>query len=233
MNFVEHAALEDGRTVAVFSLEMSGEQIVLRMLCSAARIDLSRVAKGFLDRGEMKRISDVTAHISQGRIFVDDTPGLSVMELQSRARRLHSEHHLDLLVIDYLQLMKSPSKRGQENRQIEVSEISQGIKALAKELRIPIVVLAQLNRNPDGRSDGKPKLSDLRESGSIEQDADVVGLLWRAAPYAEGDEKKTVGGKTELIIAKNRNGPVGEIPLTFLPAYTRFEPAAPEEAAKK
>jgi replicative DNA helicase len=166
-------------------------------------------------------------------MFIDDTPGLSILELRARARRLHSRHGVDLIVIDYLQLLRSPSKRAQENRQIEVAEISSGIKALAKELRVPIVVLAQLNRNPESRtggSKGKPRLSDLRESGSIEQDADVVGLLWREEYYADDDDsRKESEGRSELIIAKQRNGPVGDIPLTFLKHFTRFEDRAPDK----
>jgi replicative DNA helicase len=157
-------------------------------------------------------------------MLIDDTAGLSINELRAKSRRLMDKHGLGLIVIDYLQLLKSPSKRGQENRQIEIAEISGGIKALAKELKIPIIVLAQLNRKSEDRGDGKPRISDLRESGSIEQDADVVGLLYRSAYYAKDDEEKSEkGGEAELIIAKQRNGPTGEVPLTFLSEFTRFE----------
>ena len=154
------------------------------------------------------------------------------MEFQASARRLDNENHLDLIVVDYLQLMRSPSRRGQDNRQVEVAEISGGIKALAKELKVPIIVLAQLNRNPDARAGaakGKPNLSDLRESGAIEQDADLVGLLWREAVYLDGDDKKEAEGKADLIIAKHRNGEVGTISLTFLDSITRFEDRAPDD----
>jgi replicative DNA helicase len=149
---------------------------------------------------------------------------LSSLTLRAKSRRLQDKHGLGLVVIDYLQLLRSPSKRGQENRQIEIAEISNGIKALAKELAIPVIVLAQLNRKSEDRTDGKPKISDLRESGSIEQDADVVGLLYRSAYYAkDAEDRDEKGGEAELIIAKQRNGPTGEVPLTFLSEFTRFE----------
>jgi len=160
----------------------------------------------------------------QSKMYIDDTAGLSILELRAKSRRLMDRHGLGLIVIDYLQLLRSPSKRGQENRQIEIAEISSGIKALAKELSIPIIVLAQLNRESEKRDGGKPRISDLRESGSIEQDADVVGLLVRSAYYAKDEEDKAEkGGEAELIIAKQRNGPTGEVPLTFLNEFTRFE----------
>ena len=165
-------------------------------------------------------------------MFIDDTPGLGILELRARARRLKDRNDVQVILIDYLQLLRSASKRAQENRQIEVAEISSGIKALAKELSVPIVVLAQLNRNPEARtgdSKGRPRLSDLRESGSIEQDADLVGLLWREEYYSDDEEeKKEIEGKAELVIAKQRNGPVGAVPLTFLKHITRFEDRAPE-----
>jgi replicative DNA helicase len=163
-------------------------------------------------------------------MFIDDTPGLSILELRAKARRLRNREKIELVVIDYLQLLRSNSRRAQENRQIEIQEISYGIKALAKELKIPVIVLAQLNRNPEQRTGagaGRPRLSDLRESGTIEQDADVVGLLIRDKYYAEDDEaKKEAAGKATLIIAKQRNGPTGDVPLTFLEEFTRFEERA-------
>ncbi len=165
-------------------------------------------------------------------MFVDDTPGLSILELRAKARRLWNREGIELVVIDYLQLLRSNSRRAQDNRQIEIAEISAGVKALAKELNIPVIVLAQLNRNPESRtgdSKGRPRLSDLRESGSIEQDADVVGLLVREKYYAEDEEaRKEAEGKATLIIAKQRNGPTGDVPLTFLEDYTRFEDRAEE-----
>jgi replicative DNA helicase len=171
--------------------------------------------------------------LSEAKIFIDDSPGLNILELRAKARRLKAQHDIDLIVIDYLQLLRSTSRRGQENRQIEISEISAGIKGLAKELNIPIIVAAQLNRNPENRtgdSKGRPRLSDLRESGSIEQDADLVGLLVRQEYYADTEEEKDeMEGKAELIIAKQRNGPTGDVPLTFRKEFTRFEDRAREE----
>jgi replicative DNA helicase len=232
MNIAEHVAMEAGKAVAVYSLEMSTQQLMQRLLCSLARVDLKKIRDGFIGKHDMTNLIQATTKLSESAMFIDDTPGLSILELRARARRLKDRHDIQLIVIDYLQLLRSPSKRGQENRQIEVAEISSGIKALAKELKIPIVVLAQLNRNPEGRtggSKGKPVLSDLRESGSIEQDADFVGLLWREEYYADDeDEKKESEGRAELKIAKQRNGPVGDVPLTFLKTITRFEDRAPE-----
>jgi len=233
MNIAEHAAMDAGKSVVVYSLEMSTQQLMQRLLCSRARVDLNKLRQQFIGKNDMSNLITATTKLSECKMFIDDTPGLSILELRARARRLHSRHGVDLIVIDYLQLLRSPSKRAQENRQIEVAEISSGIKALAKELRVPIVVLAQLNRNPESRtggSKGKPRLSDLRESGSIEQDADVVGLLWREEYYADDDDsRKESEGRSELIIAKQRNGPVGDIPLTFLKHFTRFEDRAPDK----
>ena len=203
---------------------MSAQQLVQRLLCSRARVNLQSIRSGIWPQGAQKRLLETTAVYSQSKMFIDDTAGLSILELRAKSRRLMDRHQLGLIVIDYLQLLKSPTKRGQENRQIEIAEISGGIKALAKELSIPIIVLAQLNRKSEDRGDGKPRISDLRESGSIEQDADVVGLLYRSAYYAKDEEEKSEkGGEAELIIAKQRNGPTGEVPLTFLSEFTRFE----------
>lgn len=232
MNIVEHAAVTEGKCVAVYSLEMTAEQLALRMLCSMARVNLKQIRTGFMSQGEMNSLIQATTKMSKSRIFIDDTPSLDVMEFQAIARRLDNENRLDLIVVDYLQLMRSPSRRGQDNRQVEVAEISGGIKALAKDLKVPIIVLAQLNRNPDARTGavkGKPKLSDLRESGAIEQDADLVGLLWREEKYIDDeDEKKEAKGKAELLIEKHRNGETGTILLTFLGSVTRFEDRAQE-----
>jgi replicative DNA helicase len=164
-------------------------------------------------------------------MFIDDTPGLTVTELRAKSRRMKSQHDIQLIVIDYLQLLRSMSRRAQDNRQLEISEISGGIKALAKELNLPIIVIAQLNRQPDTRGQGgRPRLSDLRESGSIEQDADLVGLLVRPEYYETDEEtKQEKAGEAELIIAKQRNGPTGDIPLTFLKKYTRFETRTREQ----
>lgn len=229
MNIAEHVVMESKKSVAIYSLEMSTPQLVQRLLCSRARVDLNKVRQQFMGKNYMRSLIDATQQLSESKMYIDDTPALSILELRARSRRLAKRYGLDLIVIDYLQLLKSPSRRGQENRQVEVSEISSGIKALAKELRIPVLVLAQLNRNPETRagSKGKPRLSDLRESGSIEQDADVVGLLWREDYYADDeDSKKESEGRAELVIAKQRNGPIGDIPLTFLKEFTRFESRA-------
>ncbi len=230
MNIVEHVALDLKLPVAVFSLEMSSQQIVQRLLCSRARVNLSKVRDGFMNENDFHNLTVAASQLAESKIFIDDTAGLSVLELRAKARRLKAQHDIQLIAIDYLQLLRSPTKRAQENRQLEIAEISSGVKALAKELNIPIIVLAQLNRNPEARKGGKPVLSDLRESGAIEQDADLVGLLVRSEYYAEDEEQRQeLRGEAELIIAKQRNGPVGEVPLTFLKEYTRFVDRAPNQ----
>lgn len=224
MNIAEHVAIDQNKAVAIFSLEMSSQQLVQRLLCSRAKVSMQRVRDGFLAERDFQTLTDIAAKIADSKIYIDDTAGLSILELRAKARRFKAQHDISLIVIDYLQLLKSTSRRAQDNRQLEIMEISSGIKALAKELRIPIIVLAQLNRKPEERGGGRPRLSDLRESGSIEQDADVVGLLVREEYYEEDDEaKKEAEGRAELIIAKQRNGPVGDVPLTFLKEFTRFE----------
>jgi replicative DNA helicase len=232
MNIAEHIALEEKKPVAVFSLEMSTSQLVQRLLCSRARVNLGSVRNGFLSERDFPALTAAASKLAESKIFIDDTPGLSILELRAKSRRLKSQHDIQAIFIDYLQLLRSTSRRAQDNRQLEIAEISSGLKSLSKELNIPIVVLAQLNRNPEqrsGDSKGRPRLSDLRESGSIEQDADVVGLLVREEYYAENEEdKKESEGKATLIIAKQRNGPVGDVPLTFLKEFTRFENRARE-----
>jgi replicative DNA helicase len=172
----------------------------------------------------------VAAELSKSQIFIDDTPSLSIMEFRAKARRLKREHDVQLIAVDYLQLMKSTSRKSQDNRQVEIAEISGGIKAVAKELDIPVIVLAQLNRNPEARGKGRPKMGDLRESGAIEQDADVVGLLYREEYYVDDEEeKKELAGKATLSIAKQRNGPTGEVKLTFRNQFMRFEDRADED----
>ncbi len=233
MNIVEHVSVHEKRPVAVFSLEMSSQQLVQRMLCSGARVNLRKARDGFLADSDFDKLTTAAAKLAEADIYIDDTPGLTILELRAKARRLKSKHDVGLIVIDYLQLLRSTSRRGQDNRQIEISEISAGIKGLAKELSIPIIVAAQLNRNPENRtgdSKGRPRLSDLRESGSIEQDADLVGLLVRQEYYADTEEEKDeTEGKADLIIAKQRNGPTGDVPLTFRKEFTRFEDRAREE----
>jgi replicative DNA helicase len=234
MNIAEHVAVEMKKAVAVFSLEMSSQQLVQRLLCSRARVNLGRVRDGFLSERDFPALQTAASRLAESKLFIDDTSGLSILELRAKARRLKSQHDIQAIFIDYLQLLRSPSKRAQDNRQLEIAEISSGLKGLAKELNIPVVVLAQLNRNPEqrtGDSKGRPRLSDLRESGSIEQDADLVGLLVREEYYADSEEdREAAKGKATLIIAKQRNGPVGDVPLTFLKEYTRFETRAPDQA---
>jgi len=235
MNIAENVALQSNHAVAIFSLEMSSQQLVQRLLCSRARVNLQKVRDGFLADRDFHNLTEAASKLADAKMFIDDTAGLSILELRAKSRRLKSQHDIQLIVIDYLQLVRSTTKRAQDNRQLEIAEISSGIKALAKELKIPIIVLAQLNRNPEnrtGESKGRPRLSDLRESGSIEQDADLVGLLVREEYYADTEEQKQASeGKATLIVAKQRNGPVGDVPLTFIKEFTRFEDRArtPEE----
>jgi replicative DNA helicase len=233
MNIAEHVSMDIGKAVAVFSLEMSSQQLVQRILCSRAKVDMQRVRNGFLLERDFPNLTAAASQVAAAKMFIDDTPGLTISEMRAKARRLKSQHDIQLIVIDYLQLLRSMSRRAQDNRQLEISEISGGIKALAKELNLPIIVVAQLNRQPDTRAKegGRPRLSDLRESGSIEQDADLVGLLVRADYYeTDEDEKKERAGEAELIIAKQRNGPTGDVLLTFLKQFTRFESRARERA---
>src|SRR6266852_3658351 len=236
MNIAEHAAIQLKLPVAIFSLEMSAQQLVQRMLCSRARVNLAKTRDGFLSEADFPKLTNAASKLAEAKIFIDDSAGLSILELRAKARRLKAQQDVQLIVVDYLQLLRSTSRRAKDNRQLEISEISAGLKGLAKELKIPVIVVAQLNRQPEQRSGGKPRLSDLRESGSIEQDADLVGLLVRPEIYEEDEEARAEkSGEAELIIAKQRNGPVGEIPLTFLKEFTRFEDRArnvaePEEA---
>ena len=228
MNVAEHIAIHEKLPVAVFSLEMSAQQLVQRMICSRAKINLKKLTDGFLSQAACSDITKAAGALAEGRMFIDDSASLSILELRAKARRLKAQQNIQLIVIDYLQLLRSTTRRAQDNRQLEISEISSGIKGLAKELKIPIVVAAQLNRNPElrtGDAKGRPRLADLRESGAIEQDADVVGLLYREKYYADTPgEKDESKGKAELFIAKQRNGPSGEaVPLTFLEDSTRFE----------
>ena len=227
MNIAEHVAITSKLPVAVFSLEMSSQQLVQRLLCSRARVNLQKVREGFLAERDFPSLTAAASKLAEAQIYIDDTAGLSILELRAKARRLKAQKDIQLIVVDYLQLLKSTTRRAQDNRQLEISEISAGIKGLAKELKVPIIVLAQLNRQPEARSGGKPRLSDLRESGSIEQDADLVGLLVRPEVYEEDEDARAEkAGEAELIIAKQRNGPVGDVPLTFLKEFTRFEDRA-------
>ncbi|MCC6231653.1 MAG: replicative DNA helicase [Verrucomicrobiales bacterium] len=229
MNIVEHVAIDLQLPVAVFSLEMTAESIVLRMMCSRAEVNLRDVREGFLAERDFPRLTQAAGQIAAAPLFIDDTSGLSILQLRARARRLWQQHQIKLVVVDYLQLLHSDTRRGKDNRQQEISEISAGIKALSKELEVPIIILSQLNREFEKDKSRKPKLSDLRESGAIEQDADLVGLLYKPS---SGDDEESVprdepnGVQVSLLIAKQRNGPTGDVPLTFLKRFTRFRPAA-------
>ena len=229
MNIAESVVLNQKLPVGVFSLEMTAESLVLRMLCSNARVNLRNIREGFMSESDFPKLTSSAGKMSSAPLYIDDTPGLSILQLRTRARRMWQQHGIKLFVIDYLQLLHSTSRRAQENRQQEIAEISSGIKALAKELSIPIIVLAQLNRELEKDKSRKPHLSDLRESGSIEQDADLVGLLYKPATEDEDapqTEDSPDGIPVNLLIAKQRNGPTGDVQLTFLKPYTRFETAA-------
>lgn len=226
MNIAEHVAVDQKLPVAVFSLEMTGEALALRMLCSRARVNLRNAREGFLAERDFPKLTDAAGRLAGAPLYIDDSSGLSILQLRARARRLEQQYKIRLFVVDYLQLLHSTSRRA-ENRQQEIADISSGLKALAKELKVPVIVLSQLNRELERDKNRKPRLSDLRESGAIEQDADVVGLLYRPS----SDEDESSGPESDavpinLLIAKQRNGPTGEIPLTFLKPYTRFESAA-------
>jgi replicative DNA helicase len=211
--------------VAVFSLEMSKEQLSLRLLCAEARIDSSRLRSGFLTDEDWHRVTDAASDLSDAPIFIDDSASLTAMEVRAKARRLKMDKNIGLIVIDYLQLMQG--RAGAERRDLEISEISRSLKALAKEINLPVIALSQLNRMLEQRNDRRPRLSDLRESGALEQDADVVAFIYRDEVYNK-EENNPNKGTAEIILAKQRNGPTGDIKLTFLNAYTRFENLAPE-----
>jgi replicative DNA helicase len=219
INMAQNAALEHGKVVGVFSLEMSKEQLFMRMLTSEARVDSQRLRQGMLLERDLPAIAQAAEKLSMAKIFIDDSASIGVLEMRAKARRLKAEHGLDMLIIDYVQLMQG---RGRfENRQQELTGISRSLKGLAKELHVPILILSQLSRAPDARSDHRPLLSDLRESGALEQDADVVMFIYREDRYKGPEDEDT--GEAEIIIAKQRNGPVGTVKLAFIADYTRFE----------
>jgi replicative DNA helicase len=223
MNIAENAAIEDQGVVGVFSLEMSREALLMRLLCSQARVDAHKMRTGSLWQDDTKKVVRAMEQLAHAPIFIDDTPGISLSEMRAKARRLKQKHGtLDLIIVDYLQLMSGGSRR-YENRTQEVSAISRGLKAIAKELNTPVIALSQLSRAPESRgsSDHRPQLADLRESGSIEQDADVVAFVFREEVYKPDDAE--LEGMAELIIRKQRNGPTGTVRLAFLKSSTRFE----------
>jgi replicative DNA helicase len=232
MNIVEHVVLEQKLPAAIFSLEMSAEALVLRMMCSIARVNLRSIREGFMSETDFPKLTNAAGRLANAPLFVDDSAALSILQLRARARRMAQQHGIKLFVIDYMQLLHSTARRAQENRQQEISDISGGIKALAKELKVPVLVLSQLNREPEKRERGaEPRLSDLRESGAIEQDADLVGLLYKPGKAGGDDEDGGAGEEQDaipvnLLIAKQRNGPTGDVKLMFVKPYTRFESAA-------
>jgi replicative DNA helicase len=227
MNVAEHVALELGLPVGVFSLEMSAASLILRMLCSLARVNMRSIRDGFMSEADFPKLMSASGRLAGAKLMIDDTAGLSILQLRARARRMHQQHGIKLFVVDYLQLLNSTARRAQENRQQEIADISSGIKALAKELNVPVIVLSQLNRELEKDKSRKPRLSDLRESGSIEQDADLVGLLYKPDAGDEDESpQESDGVAVNFLIAKQRNGPTGDVNLTFLKPYTRFESAA-------
>jgi replicative DNA helicase len=220
LNMARHAAVEGNVQVAIFSLEMSKEQLSERMLCAEARVDSNRLRGGFLNPEDWHRITEAASVLSEAPLFIDDSPDISATSIRTKSRRLKMDKGLGLIIIDYLQLMKG--RTSTERRDLEISEISRALKLLAKELNVPVLALSQLNRKLEERSDKRPQLSDLRESGALEQDADVVAFIYRDEVYNK-DENNPNRGTAEILVAKQRNGPTGVVPLTFLNAYTRFE----------
>jgi replicative DNA helicase len=219
LTLAQHAAIESNAVVGVFSLEMSAEALAMRMLCSEANVDAQKFRSGFLSNEEWARLGKALGKLADARIFIDDTPAISVLEMRAKARRLATEQkQLDLIMVDYLQLM-SGSNRRFESRQQEVSQISRELKALAKELNVPLVALSQLSRAPENRTDHRPQLADLRESGAIEQDADVVAFIYREEVYNRTDDNRNIA---ELIVAKQRNGPTDTVYLAFLNQFAKF-----------
>jgi replicative DNA helicase len=227
MNIAEYVSIEQRLPVGVFSLEMTSESLVLRMLCSRSRVNLRNVREGFLAERDFPKLTGAAGKLASAPLFIDDSSALSILQLRAKARRMSQQYGIKLFVIDYLQLLHSTARRA-ENRQQEIADISSGIKSLAKELNVPVIVLSQLNRELEREKNRKPRLSDLRESGAIEQDADVVGLLY--TPSSEDEESAGAAEQdampVNLLIAKQRNGPTGDVNLTFLKSYTRFESAS-------
>jgi len=218
LNIAQYAAIEAKIPVAIFSLEMSKEQLVIRMLCSEAQVEGTRLRTGYLSESDWPKLTMAAGTLSDAPIFIDDTAALSILELRAKARRLKSDHGLGMIIVDYLQLMKGRTRV--ESRQQEISEISRSLKALSKELNVPVVAVSQLSRKTEERTGNRPHLSDLRESGAIEQDADVILFLFREEIYNRSEENK---GKAEVIIGKQRNGPIGKVDLAFLDKFTTFK----------
>ncbi|MBB6674368.1 replicative DNA helicase [Cohnella nanjingensis] len=218
LNIAQNVAVRAGETVAIFSLEMSAAQLVQRMICAESNVDAGRMRTGFLEGDDWEKLSMAIGSLSEAQVYIDDTPGITVAELRAKCRRLKKEKGLGMILIDYLQLIQGRGKAG-ENRQQEVSEISRTLKQIARELEVPVIALSQLSRGVEQRQDKRPMMSDLRESGSIEQDADIVAFLYRDDYYNHDTEKKNI---IEIIIAKQRNGPVGTVELVFLKNFNKF-----------
>jgi replicative DNA helicase len=218
LNIAQHASIQASIPSAIFSLEMSKEQLAIRMLCSEARVDAHRLRGGFLSESDWPKLTRAAGSLSEAPIFIDDTPGISALEMRAKSRRLKIEHNLGLVIVDYLQLMRG--RASSDSREQEISDISRSLKALAKEMNVPVIALSQLNRRVEERGDKRPQLSDLRESGAIEQDADVILFIYRDEVYSKSEENK---GKAEVIVGKQRNGPTDKVDLAFLDRYTRFE----------
>ncbi|HEY0455533.1 MAG TPA: replicative DNA helicase [Verrucomicrobiae bacterium] len=226
MNIAEHVAVDQKLPVGVFSLEMTADSLVLRMLCSRAKANMRNIREGFMTERDFPKLTGAASKLANAPLFIDDTSALSILQLRAKARRMWQQYGIKLFVIDYLQLLHSTARRA-ENRQQEIADISNGIKALSKELKVPIVVLSQLNREMEREKNRRPKMSDLRESGSIEQDADLIGLLYDPGKSDDDEAREESDSKQiTLIIAKQRNGPTGDVNLTFFKSYTRFESAA-------
>jgi replicative DNA helicase len=223
INIGENAAIGSRKGVAVFSMEMPSQQLAFRMISSLGRVDMSHLRTGNFPDEDWSRINTAVQLMSEAPIYIDDTPGLSPTEIRARSRRLQREHGLDLIIVDYLQLMQVEGTK--ENRATEISEISRGLKALAKELNLPVIALSQLNRSVEQRTDKRPVMSDLRESGAIEQDADIIIFIYREEVYNQDTPRK---GIADITIAKQRNGPIGDFPLTFVGRYTKFENWVPD-----
>lgn len=225
LNVAQYVGIEKGEPVAIFSLEMSKEQLVLRMLCSEAEVDSHKLRSGYLGEADWPKLTNAAGKLTEAPIFIDDSPIISALEMRAKARRLKAEHGLSLVIVDYLQLMRGRGKF--ERREQEISEISRSLKALAKEIHVPVMALSQLSRAVEQRQDRRPQLSDLRESGAIEQDADVILLLYRDELY--NPDKEDNKGKVEINIGKQRNGPTGIVNLTFLSRYTKFKDYSPRQ----
>jgi replicative DNA helicase len=227
LSIARNAAVDHGKPVGFFSLEMSSQQLVMRLICAEARVDAQSVRTGRLPDEQWRNLSTRIGKLYNAKIFIDDTPALSILELRAKARRLKAEHDVAMIVVDYLQLMSGP--KNAQSREQEISQISRSLKALAKELNIPVVALSQLNRAVETSSDKRPMLANLRESGAIEQDADVIAFIYRDEVYNKADDNPEKG-KAEIIIGKQRNGPTGTIKLAFLNQFTTFENLAPMES---